>query len=77
VLHDDEREYYSVAGYVQAGDWLLEIAAIWLGVDRAETVGISLDRIGRALAHNWSATAGALARGNVAVLRALIDEAGA
>jgi len=73
-MHDDERQYHSLAGYVHAGDLLLEIAAIWDGVVLAETAGISLDQLGRALSYNWSACVVALARGNIAVLRALIDE---
>jgi hypothetical protein len=71
----NERQYHSWAGYVHAGDLLLEIAAIWEGVQTAEDAGISLSQTGRALSYNWSATVVALARGNVAVLRALIDEA--
>ena len=71
----NEPHYHSLAGYVHAGDLLLEIAAIWEGVQTAEDAGISLSQIGRALSYNWSATVVALARGNVAVLRALIDEA--
>ena len=74
---NETPDYHAAAGYVHAGDLLLEIAAIWEGVQTAEDAGISLNQIGRALSYNWSATVVALARGNVATLRALIDEANA
>jgi hypothetical protein len=40
----NERQYHSWAGYVHAGDLLLEIAAIWEGVQTAEDAGISLSQ---------------------------------
>jgi hypothetical protein len=44
-------------------------------VDAAENAGASLEQIGRALSHNWSAAVVALALRNTGTLRALIDEA--
>jgi hypothetical protein len=73
--HFRNGEYHSPQAYVYVGAWALEQDAIWLGVDNAECLGIELDQIGRALSHNWSATAVALAFRNIATLRALISEA--
>jgi len=75
MQHFGEHGYHSPGAFVYVGRWALEQDAIWLGVDNAESFGIELGQIGRALSHNWSATAVALALGNIATLRALIDEA--
>lgn len=75
AVNDDERNYHSSSALVYVGNWPLEIPAIWDGIQRAEDARISLDQISGALNTNWSACVVALARGNVAVLRALIDEA--
>jgi hypothetical protein len=72
---DDDPNYHAPAGYVYTPGLALELAAIWAGVDDAETAGVPLDHIGRALSFNWSATVTALALRNVACLRALIHEA--
>ena len=72
---DSERQYHSTGGYVYTPCLALELDAIWEGVDAAENVGVSLEQIGRALSHNWSAAVVALALRNTATLRALIDEA--
>jgi hypothetical protein len=69
-------QYHNVAAHVHVGrHWCFEIGAIWDGVSYAEAAGISLDQIGRALPHNWSATVIALALRNMATLRTLIREA--
>lgn len=74
-MHDDEG-YRGVQSLVYVNpDWAFEIGAIWDGVEEAEMAGISLDEIGRVLSHNWVATVIALARKNIAVLRALTAEA--
>jgi|EndMetStandDraft_8_1072994.scaffolds.fasta_scaffold15596_3 hypothetical protein len=74
-MHDDEG-YRGVQSLVYVNsDWAFEIGAIWDGVEAAEMADISLDEIGRALSHNWVATVIALARKNIAVLRALTAEA--
>ena len=73
-MQDGNRRYHAGSGYVYIGPWALEQNSIWLGVDDAESFGIELGQIGRALSHNWSATAVALAFRNFATLRALIDE---
>jgi hypothetical protein len=49
--------------------------AVWRGIDKAECRGISLELTGRSLTFNWPATVVALAFGNIATLRTLIDEA--
>jgi len=75
VMHDDEG-YRSVQSLVYVGsDRAFELGAIWDGVEAAELADISLDKIGRALSHNWVATVIALACKNIAVLRALTAEA--
>ena len=76
-MHDDEREYHAAAAYVHIGDRAFTLDEIWSGVELAETAAIPLSQIGHALSHNWSATVVALALGNAATLRALIDEANA
>jgi hypothetical protein len=75
MQHDDERSYHSASAYVHVGPWAVEVSAIWAGIDAAEGAGIRLDEIHRALAHNWTPTVVALARRNMATLRALVDEA--
>ena len=72
---NEQPKYHSPSGYVYAGEHALELAAIWSGIETAEDAAVPLEQIGRALAHNWTATVVALAFGNVAVLRALIAEA--
>jgi hypothetical protein len=72
----DDIPYYSSSGFVYVANVALELGALWHGVDSAESAGIPLDQIGRALDFNWTATAVALASGNLATLRALIHEAG-
>jgi hypothetical protein len=72
---DGEGEYHSSVALVYVGPWVLEQNSIWLGVDDAESRGISLERIALALARNWPATVVALAFRNIATLRVLIDEA--
>ena len=72
---DGEGEYHSSVALVYVGPWVLEQNSIWLGVDDAESRGISLERIALALTRNWLATVVALAFRNFATLRALIDEA--
>jgi hypothetical protein len=47
----------------------------WDSVDAVENAGASLEQIGRALSHNWSADVVALVLRNTTPLRALIDEA--
>jgi hypothetical protein len=71
----DDGFYHSINGYVYTAEYALEITAIWDGVDALERGGIPLDQIGLALAHNWTACVVALARKNLAALRALIAEA--
>jgi len=73
--HDRHYQYHSLAGYVDAGNLTLEIAAIWDGIDHAEAEGVALNHIGEALRYNWTACVTALAFKNIATLRALIDEA--
>jgi hypothetical protein len=73
---DDCGEYHTTGGLVYAGNWALEIVAIWDGVQAAEHARIPLSQISRALSHNWPACVVPLARKNIAVLRALIHEAG-
>jgi hypothetical protein len=72
----DDPPYYSPSGFVYVGEHALELGAVWDGVEAAERAGVTLDQIGLALTHNWTAAAVALARRNVATLRALIREAG-
>jgi hypothetical protein len=74
-MQDDNRKYHTTSSYVYIGPWALEQNSIWLGIDDAESFGIELGQIGRALSHNWSATAVALAFRNIATLRVLISEA--
>ena len=74
-MQDDNRKYHTNSSYVYIGPWALEQNSIWLGIDDAESFGIELGQIGRALSHNWSATAVALAFRNIATLRVLISEA--
>jgi hypothetical protein len=74
-MQDDNRKYHTTSSYVYIGHWALEQNSIWLGTDDAESFGIELGQIGRALSHNWSATAVALAFRNIATLRVLISEA--
>jgi hypothetical protein len=74
-MQDDNRKYHTTSSYVYIGPWALEQNSIWLGTDDAESFGIELGQIGRALSHNWSATAVALAFRNIATLRVLISEA--
>jgi hypothetical protein len=71
----DGFRYHSSNNLVYVGRWALEIDALWSSIDELERGGISLDQIGLALAHNWTACVVALARKNVAILRALIAEA--
>ena len=72
----EDASYHGPRGHVHVGrHWCFEIGAIWDGVSYAEAAGISLDQIGRALSHNWSATVIALALRNMATLRTLIREA--
>jgi len=75
-MHDDDSaSYHATAGYVYAGPWAFELGALWASIDEIERgSGITLDQIGSALAHNWTAAVVALALNNIAVLRALIDE---
>jgi hypothetical protein len=74
-MQDDNRKYHTTSSYVYIGPWALAQNSIWLGIDDAESFGIELGQIGRALSHNWSATAVALAFRNIATLRVLISEA--
>jgi hypothetical protein len=74
-MQDANSNYHSPQGYVYVGRWAIEIDALWSSIDEIERGGIPLDQIGLALAHNWPASVVALARQNVAVLRALIAEA--
>jgi hypothetical protein len=74
-MQDDNRKYHTTSSYVYIGPWALEQNSIWLGIDDAESFGIELGQIGRALSHNWSATAVALAFRNIATLHVLISEA--
>jgi hypothetical protein len=74
-MQDDNRKYHTTSSYVYVGPWALEQNSIWLGIDDAESFGIELGQIGRALSHNWSVTAVALAFRNIATLRVLISEA--
>jgi hypothetical protein len=75
-MQDDNRKYHTTSSYVYIGPWALEQNSIWLGIDDAESRGISLERIALALTRNWPATVVALAFRNIAPLRVLIDEAG-
>ena len=73
---DGDGEYHSSSALVYVGDSLVvTLEENWDGVDAAENAGASLEQIGRALSHNWSAAVVALALRNTATLRALIDEA--
>jgi len=72
---DEDSNYHSNGGYVYTPRLALELRAVWEGVDTAETTGVPLDEISRALSFNWSATVTALALRNLAVPRALTDEA--
>jgi hypothetical protein len=74
-MQDDERQYHSLNGYVQVGNWLLEWRALWDGVEAAETANFTLDQIGQALLHNKPAAQLALARKDLAALRMLIEGA--
>jgi hypothetical protein len=72
---DDIPSYHATAGYVHAGPWAFELGPLWASIDEIERgSGITLDQIGSALVHNWTAAVIALALNNIAVLRALIDE---
>jgi hypothetical protein len=71
----DDDEYHSSGNLVHVGPWALEIDHLWTSIDEIERSGVSLDQIGLALDHNWPACVLALARKNLAVLRALIAEA--
>ena len=75
MQHFDEGKYHNSQGYVYVGPWACELDAVWCGIDNAECRGISLELIGRSLSFNWPATVVALAFGNIATLRTLIDEA--
>jgi hypothetical protein len=75
-MQDEPSQYHNAAAYVYIGaSHAFTLDEIWQGVDAAEAARISLDQVSRALSHNWPATVVALARKNIAVLRALIDEA--
>jgi hypothetical protein len=73
---DDDSNYHSNGGYVYTPRLALELRAVWEGVDAAETAGVPLDEISRALSFNWSVTVTALALRNLGTLRALVREAG-
>ena len=75
-MQDDDRSYYDITAFVYIGGRAFTLGEIWSGVDAAERAGVSLGEIGRALTHNWTAAAVALARRNIATLRALIRDAG-
>jgi hypothetical protein len=62
VQDDGERQYHDIGAYVYVGNFALEIAAIWRGIDRLEQQGISLDRIARKLNEDWPTAVLALAR---------------
>jgi hypothetical protein len=72
---DDRNQYHSSGNLVHVGPWALEVDRLWASIDEIERSGIPLDQIGLALAHNWTACVVALARKNLAILRALIAEA--
>jgi hypothetical protein len=71
----DDFSYHSSSNIVYVGRWALEIDALWNSIDEIERGGITLTEIHHALNVNWSAAVVALARKNIAVLRALIAEA--
>jgi hypothetical protein len=58
----DERSYHSPNGYVYTREFALELSAIWNGVDAAETAGVSLEAIARALDQDWETSVIALAQ---------------
>ena len=59
---DGDGEYHSSSALVYVGDSLVvTLEENWDGVDAAENAGASLEQIGRALCHHWSAAVVALA----------------
>jgi hypothetical protein len=72
-MQDDERQYHSLNGYVQVGNWLLEWRALWDSVEAAEAANFTLGEISRALACNKPAAQLALARKDFTALRALVE----
>jgi hypothetical protein len=73
---DDKGPYHAGRAYVEVGSsWAFTEGEIWDAVDHAESVGIPLGEIGRALASNWTAAVIALTLHNIATLRTLIGEA--
>ena len=72
-MYEHNYFYHSPAGYVYTERLALEISAIWDGIESAEAIGIPLEKIAGALVRNWTATVVALARGNLATLRVLIE----
>jgi len=74
-MQDDDGSYYDITAFVYIGGRAFTLDEIWGGVDGAERAGVALSEISRALTHNWTAAVTALALGNIAVLRALVDEA--
>jgi hypothetical protein len=74
-MQDDDGSYYDITGFVYIGGRAFTLDEIWGGVDAAERAASRWGEISRALTHNWTAAVIALALGNIAVLRALVDEA--
>lgn len=63
MSNDDRDFYYNAQGFVYIGDeWVLDIRAIWDGIDRLEARGISLERIARRLNEDFETSILALAR---------------
>jgi hypothetical protein len=75
-MQDDDSNYHASGAYVYIANLAILESEIWSGVDYAEAAGISLEAITTALRDNRDAAIVALARKNLAVLRAIIDEAG-
>ena len=61
-MQDDGNFYHSVNGYVHVGKWMLEIDAIWRGIDVVERKGVPLDAIANALTWDWDVFVPALAQ---------------